>query len=174
MFSRGVEIIAVTKTFGALRALDAVNLSVAPGEFVALLGPSGCGKTTLLRSVAGLLDIDAGAISIGERLVAAPKKKVFVPSERRQLGMVFQDYALWPHLRVRENVGFPLTARRHPVAQQPKPIEAALRRVEMWPFADRFPGELSGGQQQRVALARAIVDSPSLLLRVGSLKAVCW
>jgi len=164
LHSRGVEIRRAAKSFGGLRALDAVELSVAPGEFVALLGPSGCGKTTLLRAVAGLLDIDAGAIAIGDSLVAAPDQRVFVPSERRRLGMVFQDYALWPHLRVRDNVGFPLTARRHPAAEQPKLIEAALRRVEMWPFADRFPGELSGGQQQRVALARAIVDSPSLLL----------
>lgn len=162
--SRGVNIRAIVRTFGAVRALDRVNLSVAPGEFVALLGPSGCGKTTLLRAVAGLLDIDAGAISIGDNLVAAPTKKVFVPSERRRLGMVFQDYALWPHLLVRDNVGFPLSARRLPVGERPALIEAALRRVEMWPFADRYPGELSGGQQQRVALARAIVDSPSLLL----------
>jgi iron(III) transport system ATP-binding protein len=163
-YSRGVDVSAVTKTFGALRALNAVSLSVAPGEFVALLGPSGCGKTTLLRAVAGLLDIDAGALSIGDQLVAAPAKKVFARSERRRLGMVFQDYALWPHLRVRDNVGFPLNARSHPLSERPKLIEAALRRVEMWAFADKFPGELSGGQQQRVALARAIVDCPSLIL----------
>ena len=164
MSSSGVEIRAVTKMFGALRALDAVDLKVGHGEFVALLGPSGCGKTTLLRAVAGLLDIDSGALSIGDRLVCAPEKKVFMPSEQRQLGMVFQDYALWPHLRVRDNVGFPLKARRRASAQHSPLIEAALNRVEMQPLAERFPGELSGGQQQRVALARAIVDSPSLLL----------
>ena len=164
MAGNGVEITGLVKAFGGVRAIDGVDLSIQPGEFVALLGPSGCGKTTLLRAIAGLLAPDAGRIRLGDRLVAAPEAKLFVPAERRNLGMVFQDYALWPHMRVRENVGFPLAARRCPAAQRAGLIETALRRVSLWHLADRFPGELSGGQQQRVALARAIVDAPRVLL----------
>ena len=160
----GVEITGLVKAFGGVRAIDGVDLTIQPGEFVALLGPSGCGKTTLLRAIAGLLAPDAGSIKLGDRVVAAAEAKLFVPAERRGLGMVFQDYALWPHMRVRDNVGFPLAARRIPTKQRAGLIETALRRVSLWPLADRFPGELSGGQQQRVALARAIVDSPRVLL----------
>jgi len=160
----GVEIVRLVKAFGDMRAIDGVDLSIQPGEFVALLGPSGCGKTTLLRAIAGLLAPDEGSIKLGDHLVAAAEAKLFVPAERRGLGMVFQDYALWPHMRVRDNVGFPLAARRVPAAQRASLIETALRRVSLAHLAGRFPGELSGGQQQRVALARAIVDSPRVLL----------
>ena len=162
--ANGVEIVRLAKAFGGVRAIDGVDLSIRPGEFVALLGPSGCGKTTLLRAIAGLLAPDEGRIKLGDRLVAAPEAKLFMPAERRGLGMVFQDYALWPHMRVRDNVGFPLAARRVPAGRRTGLIETALRRVSLWHLADRFPGELSGGQQQRVALARAIVDSPRVLL----------
>ena len=160
----GVDIVKLAKKFGTMRAIDGVDLSILPGEFVALLGPSGCGKTTLLRAIAGLLAPDEGRIRLGDRLVAAPEAKLFVPAERRNLGMVFQDYALWPHMRVRDNVGFPLAARRVATGDRAKLIETALRRVSLAHLAHRFPGELSGGQQQRVALARAIVDAPRVLL----------
>jgi iron(III) transport system ATP-binding protein len=160
----GVDIVGLAKAFGDSRAIRSVDLSIAPGEFVALLGPSGCGKTTLLRAIAGLLSPDTGTIRLGDKLVADGAKKLFVPAERRNLGMVFQDYALWPHMRVRDNVGFPLAARRCPQEQRPALVDAALRRVSLQHLAERFPGELSGGQQQRVALARAIVDSPRVLL----------
>ncbi|HEY4135872.1 MAG TPA: ABC transporter ATP-binding protein [Alphaproteobacteria bacterium] len=160
----GVQIVNLVKIFGGMRAIDGIDLTIAPGEFVALLGPSGCGKTTLLRAIAGLLAPDEGLIRLGDATVADARGKLFVPAEKRNLGMVFQDYALWPHMRVRDNVAFPLAARGCPVEQRSRLIETALRRVSLWHLAERFPGELSGGQQQRVALARAIVDSPRVLL----------
>ena len=164
MADSGVELIGLRKAFGAARAIDEVHLSIAPGEFLALLGPSGCGKTTLLRAIAGLIAPDAGAIRIGGRMIVDAQRRLFIPPERRNLGMVFQDYALWPHMRVRENVAFPLEARGAPKAQRADLVATALRRVGLTPFAERFPSELSGGQQQRVALARAIVNGPGLLL----------
>ena len=160
----GVVVSQLTKSFGGVRAIDDVNLALAPGEFMALLGPSGCGKTSLLRAIAGLIAPDRGSIRFGGRTVADPAARILVPAERRGIGMVFQDYALWPHLRVRENVAFPLQARRVPKPARPALIEAALRRVGLADLAERYPAELSGGQQQRVALARATVDTPSILL----------
>ncbi len=162
--ANGVDIVALAKSFGPARVLDDISLKLAPGEFVALLGPSGCGKTTLLRSVAGLLAPDAGEIRLGVDTVVDASRRLFVPAEKRHLGMVFQDYGLWPHLRVKENVGFPLAARGRPKAEHAVLVQAALRRVALDHLADRFPGELSGGQQQRVAVARAIVDAPRILL----------
>jgi iron(III) transport system ATP-binding protein len=160
----GVEISSLCKSFSGFRAIDDVTLSIAPGEFVSLLGPSGCGKTTLLRAVAGLVVPDTGSIRIGTETVVDAASRTFVPAERRRLGMVFQDYALWPHMRVRENVAFPLAARGVAAAAHDTMMRTALRRVGLESLAERFPGELSGGQQQRVALARAIVDTPRLLL----------
>jgi len=159
-----VSLSEVSKQYGTHRALDNVSLEIKPGEFFSLLGPSGCGKTTLLRTLAGLVQPDAGAVRFGDQVVVDCSAGRFVAVEQRNLGMVFQDYALWPHLRVRENVAFPLEARKRPAAQHAAQIEAALQRVELAALRDRFPGELSGGQQQRVALARAIVDGPPLLL----------
>jgi len=162
--ANGVDIVDLAKSFGPARVLDGISLAMAPGEFVALLGPSGCGKTTLLRSVAGLLAPDSGTIRLGADTVVDAARDLFVPAEKRHLGMVFQDYGLWPHLRVKDNVGFPLAARGRPKADHAALIEAALQRVALGHLAERFPGELSGGQQQRVAVARAIVDAPRILL----------
>ena len=144
--------------------LDRVSLDIAPGEFLAVLGPSGCGKTTLLRLIAGLLAPDRGSVTIGGETVCDGAHGLFVPAERRRLGMVFQDYALWPHMRVRENVAFPLESRHVPKGEAVRLVTAALTRVGLGALAERFPAELSGGQQQRVALARAIAGSPRVLL----------
>lgn len=160
----GLQIDAVEKVYGPLRAIDGVSLSITPGEFVALLGPSGCGKTTLLRSLSGLEAPDGGRIRFGETVVADAAARIFLPPEKRNIGMVFQDYALWPHMRVRDNVAFPLQMRRTPKAEQTRRVQAALERVALGHLGDRFPAALSGGQQQRVALARAIVSEPDVIL----------
>jgi iron(III) transport system ATP-binding protein len=147
----------VTKRFGATTAVDAAELCVERGEFVALLGPSGCGKTTLLRLVAGFETPDAGEVKLGDRVVA--DASTWVAPERRRVGMVFQDYALFPHLTVSENVGFGLPRRERRLRV---PIVLAL--VDLCGLGERYPHELSGGQQQRVALARALAPGPELVL----------
>jgi iron(III) transport system ATP-binding protein len=150
--------------FGGVAAVDGFSLAVAAGEFVTLLGPSGCGKTTTLRMVAGLERATAGRISIGDRIVSDPAANVFVPPEERRLGVVFQSYAIWPHMTVFENVAYPLRVRRRSSAEIRQQVAAALRLVEMEAFADRPSPALSGGQQQRVAIARALVFEPQVLL----------
>jgi iron(III) transport system ATP-binding protein len=142
------------KAFGPVRAVDGVGLDVAEGEVCALLGPSGCGKTTMLRLLAGFERPDAGEVRIGERLVAAPG--AFLPPERRRIGMVFQDYALFPHLTVRGNVEYARGDRAR--------TEEVLRLVGLAELGARRPDELSGGQQQRVALARALAGRPEVVL----------
>ena len=154
----------VSRNFGQFVAVDRVDLRVNEGEFVTLLGPSGCGKTTTLRMVAGLEQNTAGRISIGNEVVSDAARGVFVPSERRRLGMVFQSYAIWPHMTVFENVAYPLRVRRRPAAEIRDLVSRALRLVEMEGFADRPAPALSGGQQQRVAIARALVFEPTVLL----------
>jgi iron(III) transport system ATP-binding protein len=154
----------VSRHFGEVVAVDRVNLSVEHGEFVTLLGPSGCGKTTTLRMVAGLEQITGGRISIGDRVVSDAAAGFFVPPDRRQLGMVFQSYAIWPHMTVFDNVAYPLRIRRRPRSEIRERVQAALRLVEMEGFADRPAPALSGGQQQRVAIARALVFEPEVLL----------
>jgi ABC-type Fe3+/spermidine/putrescine transport system ATPase subunit len=144
--------------YGATPALKDITLTVAQGEFVALLGPSGCGKTSLLRSIAGFVQPQQGAIRLGGRDVAG------LPPRERNIGIMFQSYALFPHMTVMENVLFGLECRKVPAAEARARAEAALKRVSLSPFGDRRPKQLSGGQQQRVALARAIVIEPDLLL----------
>jgi iron(III) transport system ATP-binding protein len=153
----------IAKSFGPTQVLRNIDLDLAPGEVVALLGPSGCGKTTLLRIAAGLLSASAGQMQIaGKRVVDG--SRLNVPPEARGIGMVFQDYAIWPHLSVLDNVAFPLRMRRLGRSDREVRARRALARVGLDHLAERFPDTLSGGQQQRVALARAIVAEPPLVL----------
>lgn len=159
-----VEVERISQRFGTTTVLQSVDLSLKPGEVVALLGPSGCGKTTLLRLLAGLAKPVEGKIRIDGELVADGQSGRFVPPEKRPIGMVFQDYALWPHMTVAQNVSFPLEMRKVPATERTTRVNEALDLVGLSHLADRAPGTLSGGQQQRVALARAIVARPSLIL----------
>ncbi len=159
-----IAIAGLTKTYpgSATPALRSVSLDVAPGTFLVLLGPSGSGKTTLLRCLAGIERIDQGSISIGERLVT--DGRAHLPPEQRDLSMVFQDYALWPHLTALDNVAFALRRRRLGRAECRSRALSMLSRVGLAEFARRYPNELSGGQQQRVALARALIADTGLIL----------
>src|SRR3954454_11069505 len=159
-----VTLHGVGRHFGALKAVDAVDLSVEHGEFVTLLGPSGCGKTTTLRMVAGLERNDTGTIVIGGRMVSDAASDLFVPPDHRKLGMVFQSYAIWPHMTVFDNVAYPLSVRHVAKAEIRTRVMAALKLVEMEAYATRPAPALSGGQQQRVAIARALVFEPEVLL----------
>ena len=153
-----VSLQKVSRHFGLVRAMDDVDLDVVPGEFFAMLGPSGSGKTTCLRLIAGFEQPTSGAIEIfGERVEG-------VPPYRRNVNTVFQDYALFPHLYVRDNVAFSLMLKRVPKRERHKQAEAALEMVRLGGYGRRRPGQLSGGQRQRVALARAIVNKPKVLL----------
>ena len=155
----GVTLAGVTKTFpGGMRAVDGIDLEVAAGEFVSLLGPSGCGKTTTLRMVAGFELPDAGRIMVGARDMTA------LPPEARDMGMVFQNYALFPHRTVAENVAFGLRMRKVAGPEIERRVRAALDMVQLGGMEDRRPHQLSGGQQQRVALARALVVNPAVFL----------
>ena len=147
----------VSKRFGAVQAVDDAQLCVERGEFVALLGPSGCGKTTLLRMIAGFEEPESGTVEVAGTPVAGAG--AWVPPERRKVGMVFQDYALFPHLTVADNVGFGLPRRERRTR-----VPAVLALVDLCGLGDRYPHELSGGQQQRVALARALAPGPELVL----------
>jgi len=153
-----VTVKGLTKSFGTLRAVDDVSLKVERGELFFLLGPSGCGKTTLLRVLAGFYAPDAGRVFFDDREVTE------VPPHRRNTGMVFQNYALWPHMSVRENIAFGLEMHHVPAAERRERVERALEIVQMHDYADRSPNQLSGGQQQRVALARALVLEPDVVL----------
>jgi len=148
----------VSRRFGDKVVLDTLNLQIAGGEFVALLGPSGCGKSTALNCLAGLLPLSGGSIWLDQKRVDT------LPPEKRGFGMVFQNYALFPHMSVRRNVGFGLKMRGIGGKEARRRVDEALRLVQLQPYADRLPGQLSGGQQQRVAIARAIVIEPPLVL----------
>ena len=157
-----VELKGLSKHYGAAKAVDSVSLSIAHGQLVCLLGPSGCGKTTTLRLIAGFVEPTEGEIIVGGRLVSSPARTE--PPERRNMSMIFQSYALWPHMTVAENVGYGLSIRkldRNVIADKVKSI-LGVARLEA--LAVRYPGELSGGQQQRVSLARALVVEPETLL----------
>ena len=157
-----VTLVGAGRRYGSVRALAGVDLQVEAGRFLVLLGPSGSGKTTLVRALAGIERLDEGEIHIGERRVSGPREHV--PPEQRDLAMVFQDYALWPHLSAAGNVGYALRRRKLAADQAKTKVLEALDRVGLAGLAERYPHELSGGQQQRVALARAIVARPGLLL----------
>ncbi len=153
-----VRLAEVTKIFGAARAVDRVSLSIEPGSMVALLGPSGCGKTTTLRMIAGLLEPNAGEIYLDGSPITR------VPVHHRNIGMLFQNYALFPHMNVARNIAFGLETRRIGRAAIDARVADAMQLVQLAGYEERMPGELSGGQQQRVALARAVVVEPALLL----------
>ena len=157
-----IELQGLTKTFGAFRALSGIDISIEEREFVTFLGPSGCGKTTTLRLIAGFLTPDAGSIRVGGEMLSSPSG--IVPPEQRRMGMVFQNYAVWPHMSVLENVAFGLRYTSFDRARKKATIDQVLAAVGLEGLEDRRPGELSGGQQQRVALARALVVEPSILL----------
>ncbi|MCC7048939.1 MAG: ABC transporter ATP-binding protein [Alphaproteobacteria bacterium] len=157
-----VELRGLTKRFGALAVVDDVSLNIAHGQLVCLLGPSGCGKTTILRLVAGFLEPSAGAIAVGGRLVSSPARSI--EPQQRNMSMIFQSYALWPHMTVFENVAYGLRLRRLPAETIARRVGDLLRTTRLEALAERYPGDLSGGQQQRVALARALVVEPETLL----------
>jgi spermidine/putrescine transport system ATP-binding protein len=154
----GVEIDRISVAYGETRPVDDLSLTVHAGEFLSLLGPSGCGKTTTLRAVAGFVTPQAGDIRIGGRSV------LNVPANRRNIGMVYQDYALFPHLTVAENVAFGMKMRSFPRTEIEARVPRLLSQLQLPQFADRYPSQLSGGQKQRVALARALAFEPSVLL----------
>ena len=154
----------VAKHFGDAPALRSVTTTVRDGEFLALLGPSGCGKSTLLRLLAGFDQPTAGEIRIGPREVANAATGSHVPPEARNIGFVFQSYALWPHMSVRRNVGYPLEIKGLSKADRAARIDAALTATALTPYGDRMPSDLSGGQRQRVALARCLVSDPTAVL----------
>lgn len=154
----------IGKTFGAAKALDDVSFTVKDGEFFTLLGPSGCGKSTTLNCVAGLEAPDRGSIRVGDEVFVDASRRKFLTPEERNLGMVFQSYALWPHMTVNDNLAMPLRIRKVHAGERRRRIEEALTQVGLEAYGKRYPHELSGGQQQRVALARALVYSPRVLL----------
>ena len=157
-----VTIKHITKAFGDNVVLKEFNETFREGEFITLLGPSGCGKTTMLRIIAGFEKPTSGELYIDDQLVSGGK--TFVPPEKRSIGMVFQSYAVWPHMNVFDNVAYPLTIKKKPKAEIKEAVEHVLDIVHLSQYAQRFPNQLSGGQQQRVALARALVAAPKLLL----------
>ncbi|NUR75499.1 MAG: ABC transporter ATP-binding protein [Thermoleophilia bacterium] len=162
-----VRIRSLTKRFGGktpTTAIDDLDLAIEEGEFLVLLGPSGCGKTTTLRCIAGLETAEEGAISFGERAVFDASRSINVPPNKRNIGMVFQSYALWPHMTVRKNIGYPLRTRRVKRDQAAQWIDDVAALVDTTPLLDRYPAQLSGGQQQRIALARGLVARPELVL----------
>src|SRR3977135_3062624 len=153
-----VELGGLTNRYGALAVVDDVSLTIAHGTLVCLLGPSGCGKTTTLRLIAGFVEPTAGEIRVGEKVVSSPARTV--PPERRNMSMIFQSYALWPHMAVAQNVAYGLDLRKIDRDTIARKLAAILATPPLAQLADRYPGGLSGGQQQRVALARALIVEP--------------
>jgi ABC-type sugar transport system ATPase subunit len=154
----------LTKRFGKTIAVNGVDLTIEPGTFLTLLGPSGCGKTTLLRCVAGLEDPDGGEIYVGDKLVFSYPKGISIPPGKRELGMVFQNYALWPHMKVDKNITFALEIQKMGKDEMQKRVKDSMAEVKMEGYEDRYPREMSGGQQQRIALARMLAYRPKVFL----------
>ena len=157
-----VELRRLTKRFGTSTAVDNVNLKIDHGKLVCLLGPSGCGKTTTLRLIAGFVEPSDGEILVGDRMVSSPRRTL--PPEVRNMSMIFQSYALWPHMTVAENIGYGLKIRGLDRSAIAAKLDTILAKTRLKPLAERYPGELSGGQQQRVSLARALIVEPETLL----------
>ena len=159
-----LEVKNLVKWFGDDRAVDDISFSIARGDFLTLLGPSGCGKTTTLMSIAGLHAIDSGSIRVGNVVYTSPEDSIFLPPEKRDIGMVFQSYAIWPHMTVAQNVAYPLEIRKFARAEIDDRVADVLKLVGLTDMSDKLATQLSGGQQQRASLARAIVAEPRLLL----------
>lgn len=161
-----IKLRGADKNYGAnaANAVSDLNLEIGDGEFMCLLGPSGCGKTTTLRMIAGLENLSAGEITIGERVVDCVATGTFVPPERRDMGLVFQSYALWPHLTIERNTDFGLRLRKVPKAEREARVTKVMQTLGIEQYRNRFPSQLSGGQQQRVALARMLAVNPDVLL----------
>ncbi len=157
-----VELHNLTKRYGTVAVVDDVSLHIEHGHLVCLLGPSGCGKTTTLRLIAGFVEPSEGEIRVGDRLISSPAGTL--PPEQRNMSMIFQSYALWPHMTVAENIVYGLRLRKVDKVTIGKKLDAILATTKLAPQAQRYPGELSGGQQQRVALARALIVEPETLL----------
>jgi ABC-type Fe3+/spermidine/putrescine transport system ATPase subunit len=159
-----LKLSGITKQFNAFRALDDISLDIHRGEIFSLLGPSGCGKSTTLRIVAGLEQPESGQITLGDRVLVSADSGVFVPSQKRNMGMVFQSYAIWPHLSVYDTVAYPLAIRKLAKNEIAAKVHKVLHQVGLDGYENRMPSMLSGGQQQRVVLARALVYEPHVLL----------
>lgn len=159
-----VKLDRITVQYGEKTAIGDFSLHVRDGECLTLLGPSPCGKTTVLRAIAGLAKLAGGEVTIGGRVVASKDRRIFIPPEKRNVGVVFQDYAVWPHMTVEANVLYPLKKRKVPKKEAKEQVDDVLRQVRMGDYAARMPFQLSGGQQQRVALARALVASQDVVL----------
>jgi iron(III) transport system ATP-binding protein len=157
-----VELRGLTKRYGDVAVVDDISLAIESGHLVCLLGPSGCGKTTTLRLIAGFVEPSAGEIRVGDKLISSPARSL--PPERRNMSMIFQSYALWPHMTVAENIVYGLKLRKLDRDAIAKKLNDILATTKLAPLAERYPGELSGGQQQRVALARALIVEPETLL----------
>ena len=164
LVSLTVEVRGLTKSYGNVKALQDLSFKIQKGTFEVVLGPSGCGKTTLLRCIAGVEIPDKGEISINDQVVFSSSKLLNIPPEKRQVGMVYQSYALWPHMTVFENVAFPLRVRHKSETEIKDEVKRILELLNIREIENRYPSSLSGGQQQRVALARALVYHPPLLL----------
>ena len=159
-----LEVKDLIKWFGDDPAVDGISFSIPKGDFLTLLGPSGCGKTTTLMSIAGLHSIDGGSIRVGDAMYTSPEEGVFMAPEKRDIGMVFQSYAIWPHMSVTQNVAYPLEIQKRPKDEIGDRVADVLELVGLTDMAEKMATQLSGGQQQRAALARAIVAQPRLLL----------
>ncbi|MDR3348943.1 MAG: ABC transporter ATP-binding protein [Acidaminococcales bacterium] len=159
-----IRLLNVTKKFGEVTAVNALNLEIAKGECFSMLGPSGCGKTTTLRMTAGFEDLTEGEIYVGGRLISSPARNYYLPPEKRDFGMVFQAFAVWPHLSVYENVAFPMRVRNLPAAEVERRTKDALTSTNLLDVAQTSPSDLSGGGKQRVALARALAINPDAML----------
>jgi ABC-type sugar transport system ATPase subunit len=159
-----IKINNLTKKFGDVVAINDVSLTIEPGAFLTLLGPSGCGKTTLLRCIAGLEEPDGGEIYIGDKQVFSYDKGISLPPGQRELGLVFQNYALWPHMKVMKNITFALESQKMHKDEMQERVKEALAEVQMEGYEDRYPREMSGGQQQRIALARMLAYRPKVFL----------
>lgn len=159
-----IRIENLSKIWGNVKAIDNVSLDIKEGSFLTLLGPSGCGKTTTLRSIAGLEEPTMGKIYINDKLVFSKKDEIVVEPVKRDIGLIFQSYALWPHMTVSENIGFGLKIKKLPETEVKKQVGDILRNVHLESLGGRYPNEISGGQQQRVAIARMLITKPGIFL----------